>query len=201
MRVRHSLILLVLFLSGVQLSVYAQDNSGDFCSLFYLKSNNQEVLPFDNDCFTHVTYLITDHTHLEYVGPIRDQRDLFKASPWGITLDLPTVTGNTELEIVSPQDPLFQDKGAPDGKAYLYLSEFKHELTANDYDGVPDFRAISGSMKISNYDPDPEEGRRAFVAYVSCFVRAVENGQLTGPRYNLRFSLVVREDWPEEEED
>lgn len=194
----HALLTLLLFL-GAQVPLQAQGgDSGDFCSLFYLKSNKPDILPFDNDCFTHVTYHVLDHRRLEYVGPIVDHHDLFKPSPWGITLDLPPINGNVELKIVSPESPADGDAIAPDGFAHLFVSKYDHEGTANSYEGRPDYRAISGFMRIQDYNASPEAGKFQCVAFVNCYVREVVDGKMVGSRINLRFSIIVREDYPVE---
>ena len=196
---QHALLIMMLFF-GVQVPLNAQGaaNSGEFCSLFYLKSNKQDILPFNNDCFTHVTYHVLDHRRLEYVGPIDAHQDLFKPSPWGITIELPPIDANGELKIVSPEDPGSEETIAPAGFAHIFVSKFDHQTVANTYDGKPDFRAISGYMRIQDYNPSPMEGKFEFVAFVNCYVREVVDGQLSGPRINLRFSMIVREDFPVE---
>lgn len=144
----------LLLLTG---RTYAQpDSTIAHCSLFYVESDNQALLPFDNVCFIIHEYHIRDYRQIRVKGPINDQIDLFRDYPFAATFFLPEINSEQRLSIKLPRDWESPIQDMEPGTMFMTLSD---KRDSEEYGKGPDrvdWVAVSGEIKITEFTPQGE---------------------------------------------
>lgn len=175
-----------------------KDSLGHYCNVFYLTSDNHDVLPFDNDCFIVDRYTLHNPHHFRTVGPIVDHIDLFKHFPWVISFHLPEI--NSEGDRVSlqiPDDYLAKGVEMPEGKFFLTITDNRDGSRYEPVSENIDFVAISGNGRVTGFRP-MDEGDTHYHEYdlqIDVRVRKLDRSgtepKLTGEPIRVRFVVVV----------
>lgn len=197
---KRALFSLLVFLCAACFSgrVNAQAESGfGYCHLFYLTSDQADVLPFDNVCFVRDSFSVSSFRHIRVKGPIERHVDLFKGYEWAINFFLPDVKGPGKMVVKTPENMEAGYYRMPAGTCFITLSDNRSRQRSGPKTDEVDFAAVSGKLRIAEYEqPSDSQSLPSYNLHMDITVRQVDRSgggaSLTGPEIKLKGVLVMK---------
>ena len=188
------LFLLLCWSAGSALSqTFMQDDTiGAHCSLFYLKSDKKEIIPFNDICFVTSSYSLKGYRRITYVGPLEDkENDLFFTLPWALTFELPEISENGVLKVALPAELDSKVNNVPAGKVFAHITDNRRVKKSGKRADRVDYRAMTGSVKILDYTTEPEYGSLQFQGDFNLYFQQILNGKAAGELIKVSGTIMV----------
>lgn len=145
------------------------------CNFFYVTSDNQEVLPFDDDCFIQENITLESLNMVREKGPISTQVDLFREYPWSFRIHLPEIDHDQRIFVSVPTALAAREHQMELGEFFLTISDNRERRQYGKNTDEVDFVAVSGKARITEYIAPAEEGAHAeFNVQIDVNVKKVE---------------------------
>jgi hypothetical protein len=125
---------------------------GSYCNVFYVTSDAQDRLPFNEQCFVSDEYSIVDPTNVRAIGPIEGSLSLFERYQWLLHFYLPNPKAGERLVIELPSDLSAKEQKMNPGKFFVTISDNRSSSRFDPILDNVDFAAVSGSAKVLEYE-------------------------------------------------
>ncbi len=191
------LVFLGIFLSLFSQSIFAQkDSLGAYCSVFYVTSSNQDLLPFSDHCFLADQYSVKDPTNFRALGPVEGPISFFTQLPWSMHFYLPTAKENERLVVSTPSDLLSKNLKMNAGTMFITISDNRAFIHADSLVDNVDFAAVAGSAKVIEFVP--QSGKMPYAQFklqMDLQFRKVERNlgfaKLVGDPIRLKMVVII----------
>lgn len=193
------LILSILLFGGFQAMAQngdEKDANGSYCNVFYVKSGNPEILPFEDVCFVVDRYTLDNPRHFRALGPINGHIDLFRQHDWVMDFYLPEVREAERVTVATPKDFLAKNLEMKAGQIFLTIGDNRG---TGKYDPVTDrvdFVSVGGRATVISFKAQGEGMEYAeYEMQMDLRMQKVDRSgdypKLTGDQIRLRMVLIV----------
>jgi hypothetical protein len=189
------ILLLILGFGGL---LHAQRDStkGTYCNVFYVTSDNEALLPFNDRCFVSDEYAIKDPTNIRAIGPIEGSLSLFERYQWLIHFYLPIARPSDRLSIEMPKDFYAKTLKMAQSKFFVTISDNRSSSRFDPVLDNVDFAAVSGSAKVLEFeDAKPGEPFASYKLQMDMRFRQVDrtgdSPKLVGDPIRVKMMVVI----------
>ena len=145
------------------------------CNFFYVTSDNQELLPFDDDCFIQENISLDNLQMVREKGPISTQVDLFRDYPWSFRIYLPEIDHDQRIFVSVPTALLARDQKMQPGEFFMTISDNRERRKYGKNADEVDFVAVSGKARVTEYlEPVGDQKHGEFNVQIDINVKQVE---------------------------
>lgn len=192
----RSLVWLFFFVFPMFVFSQTEDTLGAYCNVFYITSFDQELLPFDDNCFVTDEYSISNPKDFRAIGPIIGSISLFKRYDWLMHFYLPIPEENQRLQAFVPENILEKNLEMEPGKFFITISDNRNSSRLDPVMDNVDFALVGGNAKVLEFEP--VQGSMPYAEYklqMDLRFRKVDyssgKGVFVGSPFRLKMVVVI----------